>query len=126
VLAVIIFAWFVRYSAAIPVIVLFVGYMLTTSIRGVAYQTVTSKVPTMRERAGYTSLQSAMSHIAAALGAWGSSLVIVERGDGTLAGMDTLGFCAIAGAAMVPLVLWALERRLKRRDGAPGGGVPIV
>ncbi|HTF86882.1 MAG TPA: MFS transporter [Planctomycetota bacterium] len=126
VLAVIIFAWFVRYSPAIPVIVLFVGYMLTTSIRGVAYQTVTSKVPSMRDRAGYTSLQSAMSHIAAALGAWGSSLVIVERGDGKLDGMDTLGLCAIGGAAMVPLVLWLLERRLKRRDGASGGGIPIA
>ena len=115
VLAVILWIWFVHYDPRVPVIVLFVGYMMTTSVRGVAYQTATSKVPSAAERAGYTSLQSATSHMAAALGAWGSSYVIVERADGKLDGMDTLGLIAIGGAALVPLVLAWLERGLARR-----------
>jgi predicted MFS family arabinose efflux permease len=125
-IAVILFAWFVRYNPAIPVLLLFVLYMLTTSVRGVAYQTVTSKVPSARERAGYTSLQSAVSHLAAALGAWGSSLVLVERADGSLEGMDTLGLAAIAGAALVPLILFDLERRLKLRAGPHPTGEAVA
>ena len=125
-LTVVMLTWFVHYSALIPVVVLFVGYMLTTSIRGVAYQTVTSKVPSARERAGYTSLQSAVSHLAAALGAIGSSYVLVERTDGSLEGMDTLAYCAIFGALLVPAILWALERRLKQRVHARSGAEMVV
>jgi predicted MFS family arabinose efflux permease len=124
--ATIMLAWFVHYSPAIPVVVLFVAYMLTTSIRGVAYQTVTSKVPNAQERAGYMSLQSAVSHMAAAIGAVGSSYVLVERADGSLAGMDTLAWTAIGGAALVPAILWVLERRLKGRAGGVSGGEVVL
>lgn len=120
-LAVILWAWFVHYSPAVPVLALFIAYMITTSVRAVAYQTLTSKVPAAAERAGHTSLQSSVSHLAAALGAWGSSLVIVERADGRLEGMDTLGVSAIVGAVLVPLILLVLERRLKHRDAHPAG-----
>ena len=125
-LVVVMLMWFVHYSAAIPVVVLFVGYMLTTSMRGVAYQTVTSKVPNAQERAGYMSLQSSVSHMAAAIGAVGSSFVLVERADESLAGMDTLAYCAIVGALLVPAILWALERRLKDRVNGSSGGEIVL
>ncbi len=114
-LLIVMFAWFVDYSPVIPVLALFMGYMFTTSIRGVAYQTVTSKVPKAEERAGYMSLQSMVSHLAATLGGVGASLVLVERADGSLAGMDTLAFAAMAGALLVPWILWRLELRLASR-----------
>ncbi|HUR27968.1 MAG TPA: MFS transporter [Planctomycetota bacterium] len=124
-LAIVMLAWFVKYSPAIPVVVLFVGYMLTTSVRGVAYQTVTSKVPAPQERAGYMSLQSSVSHMAAAIGSVGSSYVLIERTDGSLGGMDTLAYCALAGAALVPWILWKLELRLKQRAFAHAGGETV-
>lgn len=125
-LVVVMLLWFVHYSVSIPVVVLFVGYMLTTSMRGVAYQTVTSKVPNAQERAGYMSLQSSVSHMAAAIGAVGSSFVLVERADGSLAGMDTLAYCAIVGALLVPAILWALEQRLKHRMHGTSGGEIVL
>ncbi|HUR28021.1 MAG TPA: MFS transporter, partial [Planctomycetota bacterium] len=124
-LAVVMLAWFVKYSPAIPVVVLFVGYMLTTSVRGVAYQTVTSKVPAAQERAGYMSLQSSVSHMAAAIGSVGSSYVLIERADGSLGGMDTLAISALAGAALVPWILWKLELRLKLRAQEVAGGETV-
>jgi predicted MFS family arabinose efflux permease len=111
--------WFVVYAAWMPVLALFMAYMIFTSIRGVAFQTLITKVPSVHTRAGYMSLQSATSHLAAALGAAGSSLILVERPDESLAGMDTLAYCAIGGALCVPFLLAALQRRMDRAQQAP-------
>jgi len=122
VVCIVLLAWFAFYASWMPIVVLFMSYMLATSIRGVAFQTLITKVPSAEARAGYMSLQSATSHLAAALGAAGSGLVLVERADGGILGMDTLAYWAVAGALLVPLLLGALHKRMQLR---PQSSAPI-
>lgn len=102
----------------IPTVLFFVGFMASTSIRGVSVSALCSRVPPPDERAGYQSVQSAVQHLAGAVGALGSTFLLAERPDKSLARMGHLGVLAIVGTLLVPLAAVAVERRVRARERA--------
>lgn len=102
----------------IPTILFFVAFMGATSIRGVSVSALVSRVPPPDERAGYQSAQSAVQHLAGAVGALGSTLILVERPDKSLDRMGVLGVVAIVGTLLVPFAAAAVERRVRAREHA--------
>ncbi|MFN7133340.1 MAG: MFS transporter, partial [Myxococcales bacterium] len=68
-LAGVLYVGFVDYVAGLPVMAIFVLFMLAMSFRNVAYNALTTKVPEPSERARFMSIQSAVQHLASAAGA---------------------------------------------------------
>jgi predicted MFS family arabinose efflux permease len=91
---------------------LFVGMMVGASVRNVALNTLTSRVPSPAERGRYMSLQSTVQHLAASVGAIGASAVLSERPDGALVGLDRVAMGSIVLILAVPPLVWAVSRRL--------------
>ena len=102
-------------GAVLPMMVLFVGFMFSSSFRNVAYNTLTTKVPRPQERAAFMSVQSAVQHFASAGGALLSSVLLTDAADGTLSGMSTVAYSSIALASCVPLALFVVERAVTKR-----------
>jgi predicted MFS family arabinose efflux permease len=107
---------FVHYVPAIPVPFMFTFFMGSLALRNVAYNTLTSKVPSPPERARFLSIQSSVQHLASAAGAFASVQMLSVRPDGTLAGMDRVGLVSMALTAAIPLLFWAVERRVRRPE----------
>ncbi|MFN7145102.1 MAG: MFS transporter, partial [Myxococcota bacterium] len=105
-------AWFLVWHPAMPILFLFVCYMLTTSGRNVAYNTLVSKVPAPHERARFLSVQSAVQHLAAALGAVLSAEILTQHPDGSLGGVERMAWLSIALAVVAPFVMAAVGSRL--------------
>jgi predicted MFS family arabinose efflux permease len=111
----VVYLGFLHARPDIPVIGIFVGFMLANAFRSVSLNTLTSKVPDSDERARFSSVQSAVQHLAAALGAFVSSNMLVELPDRTLAGIPRVASLSIAlGLLLVPF-LFIVESRVQRR-----------
>jgi predicted MFS family arabinose efflux permease len=110
------FLGFVRPLAWLPVLALFVTFMVTSSFRMVAVQTLTTRVPAAHERARFMSVQSCVQHVASAGGAMFASQLLTTRDDGGLVGMDAVATVAAVLAASVPVVMSLVEPRVKRRE----------
>lgn len=115
-LGIVIYLWFVDYNPAIPVILLFVAFMGTSSLRGVPARTMDTKIPSHADRASFMSMQSAVQHIALALAAGLSSLVLSEASDMSLVGMPTLAWISLVFVVLLATFVTLAELRLKRRD----------
>ena len=111
-LLIILYKGFVAYSPVMPIMAIFVGYMLAQSFRNVPYNTLISKVPSPPERARFMSLQSAVQHMAAAVGAFASSQLLTESADHQLQSMASVGGISMALAALLPGWLWSIESRV--------------
>lgn len=85
--------------------------MFAMAFRNVAINTLTSKVPAMVERARFMSLQSCVQHLASALGATLSSRLLTGSG-----GEARIATVAIALTAVLPLLMRAVEQRVRHRD----------
>jgi predicted MFS family arabinose efflux permease len=105
--------WFVDPPAGLPVMPIFVAFMLSMSLRNVPYNTLTSKVPSPAERARFMSIQSAVQHLASACGAFLSARMLRELPDGRLHGMGRVALVSMALTALIPLMMWSLERRIR-------------
>jgi len=114
---------FVPARPLIPVVGMFVGFMLANSTRLVGYNSLTTRVPPAPERARFMSLQSAVQHFSTSAGAMLSTAVLHERPDQSLDGMAVLAIFAIAVSAGLPLIALLLERRLLQRNAGPGVAV---
>src|SRR5206468_6026301 len=112
-IAAIVYAGFVQCPPLVPILAVFVGFMLASSFRNVAYNTLTTRVPRTEERARFSSIQSAVQHLASALGAFASSLVLVELPDKTLAGIPTVAWVSIGLGLLLPPLLWTVEARVR-------------
>lgn len=113
--AVIVYLGFVNEPPVIPVMAVFVGFMLGMSFRNVAYNTLTTKVPNANERARFSSVQSAVQHLASALAAFAAAHMLEELPDKTLSGIADVAWVSIGiGLSLVPL-LWIVEARVARR-----------
>ncbi len=97
------------------VITLFVFFMMGNSLRNVAMNTLTSRVPGPAERARYMSVQSAVQHLASAVGAGLSTRLLTVAPDQRLEGMLGLSLFSGAVAIAVPLLLAVVQARLARR-----------
>lgn len=95
---------FVHEPHAIPITLLFIGFMVSMTGRGVAGQTLTSKVPPPELRGAFLSLQSTITHIATSLGAGYSAMVLTSDDRGELLGMCTLAYTAIGLALIAPIL----------------------
>lgn len=100
----------------LPIWLMFVLFMVSGTLRGVPMTTVTTRVPYPSERARYQSLLSAVQHIASAIGAFASSLILYELPDRRLGGMRTLCCVSICFAMLLPVMLRLTVRQLNRRD----------
>jgi predicted MFS family arabinose efflux permease len=123
-LVVSLWAGFVDYRPAMPVLALFVLFMAALSFRNVAYNTLTSKVPSADERARFMSVQSAVQHLASAAGAFVSARLLTEGPGGELLGVESMALLAIVLTAMIPVMLRVVEQRVRLR-GMPGA-LPTV
>jgi predicted MFS family arabinose efflux permease len=102
-------------AALAPMVLLFVGFMFSMSIRNVAQGATMTKVPRPEERAAFMSVQSAVQHFASATGALLSSLLLHDGPDGRLVGMPRVAGISICFAACVPGMLRQVERGVARR-----------
>jgi predicted MFS family arabinose efflux permease len=105
---------FIWYSKAIPVLPVFILFMVAMTGRTVSAQTLSSKIPKPSQRGAYMSVQSSITHFASALGAYVPSLILVEEA-GRLNHMATIGVMAVALSLMVPFLCWKVEKRVKAR-----------
>jgi predicted MFS family arabinose efflux permease len=110
-----IYGGFVVAWAAIPVVAYFALFMIMMSGRGVAAQTLASKVPAPAQRASFMVVQGAVINIASSIGAYSSSLILSEQ-NGKLLHMETLGSITIALSLLVPFVFWYVERQVRGRE----------
>ncbi len=110
---------FVWFPSPIPVILIFICFMVSSSGRMVAAQTLCSKIPAPQERGSYMSIQSAITHFGSAAGAYYSSLILVEDGNKLLY-VPIVGLTAIILSLIVPFLVFSVERRIKKRV------VPVV
>lgn len=108
--------FFLHPQELVPIAVVFTLYMLSGSVRMVPMQTLATQVPSPDERARYMSAQSAVQHMASALGAFLGSLLLFARPDGTLVGMEKIAIGALILACAVPFLIFALERGLQARN----------
>jgi predicted MFS family arabinose efflux permease len=113
----VIYFWFIDYNPAVPVMLLFVAFMGSMSVRGVPARALDTKIPLPHERAAFMSLQSSVQHFSLAAAAVLSSRVLTENEtDKSLSGMATMAAIAIGFAVLLPLFVTLAERALKRRD----------
>ncbi|MBC7543315.1 MAG: MFS transporter, partial [Candidatus Sericytochromatia bacterium] len=108
---------FYDYAPALTVVGLFMAFMLAMSIRNVAFNTLISKVPPPHERAQFMSINSAVQHGAAAAGAILSSRLLSELPSHRLGGIDQIALVSMGMTLCLPLLLWAVERLVKRGPG---------
>ncbi|MCC7384531.1 MAG: MFS transporter [Deltaproteobacteria bacterium] len=125
---------FLGEHTPVPVMLLFVAFMISGSMRNVPVNTQATKVPQADERARFMSTQSAVQHFAAASGAFLGAQMLTERPDHALAGMPSVALMSAVIALPLPLLLAMVAARLKRRDelwpvptpelvrGSDGGG----
>lgn len=104
------------YPAApiMPAMATFILFMLSNSVRNVSLNTLLSKVPRSEERASFQSTQSAVTHMAAALGAVVSSAMLMEAPDHKLMGMGPVSLLSALLSGSLVLFLWGLSRMRSR------------
>lgn len=124
-LAVAIVTGFIVFPSLLPVPVIFALFMVASSGRMVCAQTLSSKIPSPEHRGAFMSIQSAAMHFSSALGAYCSSLILVER-NGALLNMPTVGFISLACALIVPCLFWVAERQLRRARPSPSAAEPSL
>ena len=107
-------AGFIATPPMLPVIGVFIVFMVSMGFRNVALNTLTSRVPGPPERARFMSIQSAVQHGASSLGAMLSTALLVEAADHTLIGMTRVAVLSMALLATLPFLMLAVERRLSR------------
>ena len=118
-------AGFVLVPPPIPIVLVFMLFMLAMGLRNVSYNTLVSRVPRPHERARFMSFQSAVQHFAAAAGAFLSARMLSEVG-GKLVGMGAVARITLALSAVVPVLMLLLESSVRRRDLASAEPQPAV
>jgi predicted MFS family arabinose efflux permease len=85
---------------------------LGNSVRMVGLQTLTSKIPAPVERGRFMSGQSAVQHMASAIGAGLSTVLLGENQNHSLRGVPRLALFSMALTALLPLLVWTIQRRM--------------
>jgi predicted MFS family arabinose efflux permease len=100
----------------VPIFLIFTLYMLSGSVRMVPMQTLATQVPEADQRARFMSAQSAVQHLSSAIGAFVGSALLIALPDGTLVGIERIAWAAAGAAALVPFLIFFLERGLRERS----------
>lgn len=109
-------AGFVHPVAWLPVMLVFVVFMLSSNFRMVPMQALASRVPRPEQRARFMSAQSAVQHASSAAGAMLASFVLIALPDGRLVHMDLVALAALLLACIIPFTVNLLERRVRIRE----------
>lgn len=119
---------FIRGAPIAPnvVMVVFVSFMISMSIRNVSMGSLSTRVPRADQRAGYMSLQSTAQHVASAVGAFLSSRLLREGPGGRLEGIATVASLSVVLATALPGLLALIGRRVRARESATVTAVPPV
>jgi len=117
--AVLIFG-FIYPTNAIPVLVVFVGFMISSSFRFVPMQALLSRIPAPHERARFMSTQAVVECAAAAIGAMLGAQLLTEHPDGSLGGIDDVAWLAIAMTFVYAALGYTIERRVRARIAGSG------
>jgi predicted MFS family arabinose efflux permease len=107
---------FAQPIAGLPVLAIFVAFMVTSSSRFVPMSALSSRVPGPAERARYMSVQSCVQHLASAAGAMLASTMLESQPDGALVGMERVAVFTAVLSALVPLVMFMVEARVRRTE----------
>jgi predicted MFS family arabinose efflux permease len=113
-------------AAGLPVMVAFVAFMIGNALRNVSLSALSSRVPGPAERARFMSAQSAVQHLASAVGAGISTQLLSVEAGGRLGGMRTLAFFSATVALGLPFLLSAVAGALARRDAARPDTAPAA
>ena len=111
---VVLYVGFVAYDPRLPLILVFVAFMLAMSARNVALQTMATKVPPPALRAGFLAANSTVTYLSMALGALLSTQFMYTRADGTLGGIEAVAVFAMSLSAIGPIFAYFVEHRLAR------------
>lgn len=103
---------FVLTTWQLPVLAIYILFMVAMSTRNIASTALLSHVPQNYERAGFMSVNSAVQSLAAALGAGLSAVLLSAQPSGALIGMSNVGVFAMACALVVPILLWKIQLRV--------------
>jgi predicted MFS family arabinose efflux permease len=115
ILTVITWAGFVALFPSLPVLAISTSFFIAMSMRGVAYNTLTSQVPLPHERARFQSVQSAIGHGAMAIAAFLSSRLLDADPSGQLLHFGRVAWTSIALGLTVPFLMLSVERRVRAR-----------
>jgi predicted MFS family arabinose efflux permease len=91
-------------------------FMAGASVRALAFNALTSRVPAPSERGAFMSLQSTVQHLASAAGAFVSSQLLSSDEAGRLLGLGRVATWSLVLSTTVPLFITMLELGLNRRD----------
>lgn len=116
---------FVDYPEGLPVMAIFVAFMVAASIRNVPYNALISLVPKPNERARFMSIQSSVQHISAAAGALLSSQILVERADHGLDNIDIAALLSIALAVTMPFFMRVIQAQVRVKSPAAHAATPV-
>jgi len=108
----------------LPILAIFPCFMIGNSLRNISTSTLSSRVPGAGERARFMSAQSAVQHLASALGAGLSTQLLSVEPDGRLGGIRTLAFFSMGVALALPVLVLAVAAALSRRDIGQGDAPP--
>lgn len=112
------YAGMIHSPSYLPPIAIYVLFMASMSVRGVCANTLASKIPAPRQRAGFLALMNCISQMFAAMGAFISTALLSEATDKSLVGFEQAAWLAIAASLAVPPVMWWVERHVSRRAKA--------
>lgn len=114
----------IRPVEALPVLLIFVGFMLSGSFRMLPMSALSSRVPPPSERAGFMSFQSVVQHLASAIGAVVSSRLLIAEGSGRLLHFPLVATISAVLASLIPLLLWRMDLRIRARDAVAATTIP--
>lgn len=111
-------AAFLPAAPALPVVAVFVGFMLGNSTRNVSLSSLATRVPLPDERARFLSVQSAVQHLASAAGALLSTRLLSEGPGGRLVGVERVALFTMLLALVLPLLLPLVQARVVKAERA--------
>ena len=107
------FVGFYLQTRVVPVLVIFILFMVTMSTRNVVANALLSRIPKADERAGFMSLSSAVQNLMAGLGAMTSTSILFETVDHHLGGIENVTQLAILCFAISALLMFRVERKMQ-------------
>lgn len=106
-------AGMILITKSIPVLIIFVPFMIGMGVRNVSNFTLYSKVATLRDRAGFMSIISCSQHLASSLGAVLAALILAEV-NGQLKNMEIVAIIASILFIIAPFILNVIEKKIAK------------
>jgi len=112
---IVLFVGFYAQIHVVPVLAVFIAFMITMSSRNVTISAITSEIPKPQERAGFMSLVSAVQHLMSGAGSMCSTFMLKQTADARLGGMDRVTLISMAAFGLSALLIFKVEKVIKKR-----------